>query len=206
MSTKVKRDQSHKDAILEYFKEMKIIRIRDLLARGIDPGALRRMEKQGLVVKVARGMYVEAKTRIDERQRLALVAKKAPQAVLCLLTALRFHEIGTQAPREIWIAINRTAKPPRISHPQLRVFKFSGAALVSGIETHRIAGVEVRVYNAAKTVADCFKYRGKIGGNIAAEALKDALRQRKCTMDDLWRYARICRVSRIMQPYLEAVA
>lgn len=206
MNKPKRKTRSHKEAILALFQRVKVLRVRDLLESGIDPGALRRMEKQGQVVRVSRGVYVEADAKTDRQQTLAVVFKKVPQGVACLLTALRFHELGTQDPREVWVAIGRTSKPPRMTYPHLRVFRFSGEALTSGIETHSIAGVEVRVYSAAKTIADCFKFRNQIGTNIAVEALKDALRQRKCTMDDLWRYARICRVSRIMQPYLEAVA
>lgn len=200
-----KKQISHKAAILDLLKEIKVLRVRDLLEKGLDPGALRRLQKKGTVVRVSRGLYVEADAVPSQYQTLAIVFKKMPQGVACLLTALRFHELGTQDPREVWVALSRTSKTPKMTYPRIRVLKFSGEALTAGIEVHKLPGIDLRVYGVAKTIADCFKYRGKIGINIPVEALKDALHQRKCTVDDLWRYARICRVDKIMQPYLEAI-
>jgi predicted transcriptional regulator of viral defense system len=133
------------------------------------------------------------------------VAKLAPQAVVCLLSALRFHDLTTQSPFDVWIAIDRKAWRPRIDYPPLRVFRFSGAALTEGVETHSIDGVRVRVYSPAKTVADCFKYRNKIGLDVALEALRDTWRSRRATMDDLVRFSRICRVGHVMRPYLDSL-
>jgi predicted transcriptional regulator of viral defense system len=134
---------------------------------------------------------------------LALAAAAAPKAVICLVSALSFHQIGTQLPHEVWIAIDRRARRPSVSYPRLRVARFSGPALVEGIETHRLEGVAVRVYSAAKTVADCFKYRNKIGIDVAVEALHDFSRRYRGGATELARFARICRVSRVMQPYLD---
>lgn len=206
----IRQSQNHRgfgeEAIIQYLHKFRIIRIRDIREAGLHPETLRRMQKKGLVVRISRGLYMRAGQSPSQHQSLIEVASRIPGGVACLITALRFHEIGTQAPRDVWIAVSRTTRVPRVAHPRILIFRFSGRALTAGIETHRLHGIEVKVYSAAKTVADCFKYRRRIGTNIAVEALKDALRQRKCTMDDLWRYARICRVSRIMQPYLEAVA
>ena len=126
--------------------------------------------------------------------------------MLCLLTSLRFHELTTQAPAEVWIALPEKARKPRLDHTRLRVTRFSGPALLEGIETHRLEGVEVRIYSAAKTVADCFKYRKKVGIDVAVEALRDFSRRHRGGATELARYARICRVSRVMQPYLDAIA
>jgi predicted transcriptional regulator of viral defense system len=132
------------------------------------------------------------------------VAKRVPKAVACLLTALRFHELTTQAPFEVWIALPRGAWRPRLEYPQLRVLRFSGASLAEGIETHVIQGVPVKVYNPAKTVADCFKYRNKFGLDVALEALRECWREKKTTIDELNRYAEVCRVRNVMRPYLES--
>ena len=129
-----------------------------------------------------------------------------PGGVFCLLTALRFHELTTQAPAEVWIALAEKARKPKLDYPRLRVARFSGSALTEGIETHRLEGVKVRVYSAAKTVADCFKYRNKIGIDVAVEALRDFSRRHRGGATELARYARICRVTRVMQSYLDAIA
>ncbi len=126
--------------------------------------------------------------------------------MFCLLTALRFHGLTTQSPAEVWIALPEKARRPRLDHPRLRVARFSGSALVEGIEEHRVEGVTLRVYTPAKTVADCFKYRNKVGIDVAVEALRDFSRKYRGDASELARFARICRVSRIMQPYLDAVA
>ena len=128
-----------------------------------------------------------------------------PGGVICLLTALRFHNLTTQNPAEVWIALPEKARKPRLDYPRLRVARFSGAALTEGIETRRVEGVEVRVYSAAKTVADCFKYRNKVGIDVAVEALRDFSRHHRGGATALARFARICRVTRVMQPYLDAI-
>ena len=137
---------------------------------------------------------------------LAQVAKRVPGGVVCLLSALAFHDLTTQLPAEVWLALPEKARRPRLDYPRLRVARFSGAALSEGIEKHTIERVEVRVYSAAKTVADCFKYRNKIGIDVAVEALKDFTRTHRGGANELARFARICRVSRVMQPYLDAIA
>jgi predicted transcriptional regulator of viral defense system len=132
------------------------------------------------------------------------VAARAPQAVFCLLTALQFHGLTTQLPRQVWIALPQGSHTPKMDYPPVKLTQYSGDAFKQGIETHRIDQVEIRVYSAAKTVADCFKHRNKIGLDVALEALKDARSQKKASADDLWRYAKICRVANVMRPYLEA--
>ena len=125
--------------------------------------------------------------------------------MICLLSALRFHGLTTQNPAEVWLAIDRKARAPREPELPLRIVRFSGAARTAGVETHRIDGVAVPVYGVAKTVADCFKYRRKIGTDVALEALRDCWRSGSCSMDELWRYAAVCRVTNVMRPYLESV-
>ncbi|MBM3746943.1 MAG: transcriptional regulator [Acidobacteria bacterium] len=183
-----------------------ILRPRDLEASGIPREYLLRLYRRGLLERAGRGVYLIAGTRVTEHHGLAVVAKQAPKAVVCLLSALRFHGLTTQEPHEVWIAVGNKAHRPRIRWPALRVVRFSGRALTEGVEDHLIEGVHVRVFAVAKTVADCFKYRNKIGVDVAVEALRDALRQKKATVDEIFRFAKICRVARVMRPYLEAIA
>jgi len=194
------------DQIMKLIQRLGIARPADLEERGIPRGRLYRLVRAGLVERQGRGIYVASGHPYSAEHTLAQVARRIPGGVLCLLTALRFHELTTQAPAEVWIALPEKARRPRLDYPRLRVARFSGAALTEGIETHRIENVDVRVYSAAKTVADCFKYRNKIGIDVAVEALRDLSRRHRGRANELARFARICRVARVMQPYLDAIA
>lgn len=196
---------TRKDQALKALQELGLVRPSDLEARGISRSVLYRMVEDGLVVRESRGVYVASQHRYSAEHTLAHVAKRVPAGVVCLLTALRFHELTTQNPAEVWIALPEKARKPRLEYPRLRVARFSGPALTEGIETHRIENVEVRVYSAAKTVADCFKYRKKIGIDVAVEALRDYHRRYRGKTNELARFARVCRVSRVIQPYLDAM-
>jgi len=196
--------EERKDA-LRIVRELGFVRPADLESRGIPRGQIYRLLRAGLVERRARGIYVATKHPLTAEHTLAQVAKRIPSAVFCLLTALRFHELTTQAPAEVWIALPQKARKPRLDYPRLRVARFSGPALTEGIETHRVESVDLRVYSAAKTVADCFKYRNKIGLDVVVEALRDFSHRRGDTTE-LASYARICRVTRVMQPYLDAIA
>jgi len=182
-----------------------VLRPRDLAKHRISRTALARMKAKGEIEQLGRGLYALPGTSGTLNQGLVEVAKRVPKAVACLLTALRFHELTTQAPFEVWIALPREAWRPRMEYPKLRVLRFSGESMTSGIETHVIQGVKVRVFNPAKTVADCFKYRNKFGLDVALEALRECWREKRATMDDLTRYAEICRVRNVMRPYLESL-
>ena len=182
-----------------------LLRVCDLTSRGLHPEYLRRLYQKGLVRREGRGLYIAADAEISVHYGLAQVAKRIPHGVICLLSALSFHEIGTQLPHQVWMAIDRRAAKPKMQFPPLRVMRFSGAALTEGIETYRIEGVPVQIFNPAKTVADCFKYRNKIGLDIALEALKECIRDRRTTMDDLWHFAQVCRMTNVMRPYMEAI-
>ncbi len=166
---------------------------------------LSRLVRAGTLERVARGHYRLPNAPVTEHHGLALVAAAAPKAVICLLSALSFHQIGTQLPHEVWIALDRRSRCPSLRYPRLHVVRFGGDALTEGVETHRIEGETVRVYSVAKTIADTFKYRNKIGLDVALEALREAWRARRFTMDKMYRYARICRVEHVMRPYLEAL-
>jgi predicted transcriptional regulator of viral defense system len=192
------------DKALTFAKKHGMIRVRDAIARGIHPEYLRRLCERGLLIKMSRGIYMSTDSDTSPNIGIAQVAKRVPNGVMCLLSALQFHNIGTQSPFEVWIAIDRKASKPKIDYPPIRVVRFSAKALTEGIETHCIEGVKVKIYNKEKTVADCFKYRNKIGLDIALEALKDCRQRKPCTTNLLWEYAKICRVSNVITPYLEA--
>jgi predicted transcriptional regulator of viral defense system len=198
--------QSHPQRILELARTKGMLRARDLDVLGAPRIALSRLAARGQLERVGRGLYRLPEADVSEFQDLASVALKAPQVVFCLLTALQFHELTTQLPRRIWIAMPRGSHAPRIAHPPIKMVQFTGASYTEGIEVFARDQVQLRVYNVAKTVADCFKHRNKIGLDVALEALKDALAQKKSSVDDLWHYAKICRVSNVMRPYLEAIA
>jgi predicted transcriptional regulator of viral defense system len=194
------------DRALRMIEKMGLVRPAELEARGVARARLYRLVRQGLVERRARGIYVAAGHAPTAEHTLAQVATRVPAGVFCLLTALRFHGLTTQSPAEVWIALPEKARKPRMDYPRLRVARFSGSALTEGIERHRVEGVEMRVYSAAKTVADCFKYRNKLGIDVAVEALRDFSRRNRGGATELARFARICRVARVMQPYLDAIA
>ena len=194
------------DSVLELVREVGVIRPRDLEAAGIPAGYLSRLARNGELDRVGRGLYTLAGAKPSEHRSLAEAAKRVPRGVICLLSALRFHELTTQTPAEVWLTIGQKDRTPRPNGARLRIVRVSGEARDAGVETHAVEGVPVRIYGAAKTVADCFKFRNKIGSDIAIEALRDCLEQRRCTVDELLQYARVCRVLRVMRPYVEALA
>lgn len=190
--------------VLALAKRQPLVRPRDVEAHGIARESLLRLYRQGLLVRQARGVYALPESPVTEHHSLAIAAKRTPGGVICLLSALRFHGLTTQDPHEVWMAIDFKAHKPTVASPALRVVRFSGPALLEGIEHHTLEGVRVPVYSAAKTVADCFKYRNKLGVDVAIEALRDALRSRKATVDQIHRFAKVCRVANVIRPYLES--
>jgi predicted transcriptional regulator of viral defense system len=196
---------SHEQAILTLAAQRPLLRARDLTAAALPTVVLSRLVAAGKLERVARGLYSLPGQPLSEHRSLAEVALRVPQGVICLLSALRVHDIGTQAPFEVWLAIPRSTPTPRLAQPALRAVRMSGLALTAGIVPVVIDGVPVPVFNAAKTVADCFKFRNKIGLDVALEALCDAWARRLVTMDELWHYAAINRVANVMRPYLESV-
>jgi len=199
------RPRPEREKIVALAAKLGIVRVRDLRQRGIHPEHLRRLSENGIFKRIGRGLYVLSSAEITPSHSMVLAAKWKPDGVVCLLSALAFHEIGTQLPRQVWIAIDRRHATPRIDYPPMRVFRFSGSALTEGVETHKIEGVPVRIYSPAKTVVDCFKYRNKIGLDVALEALREGWRKRRFTIDEIWKFGRICRVANIMRPYLEVI-
>lgn len=197
--------ESQQKKVLELARAQGLIRPRDLTAHALPRVALTRMVRHGLLKRVGRGLYAPPERSMSAHGTLAEVARKNPTAIVCLLSALSFHNLTTQAPFEVWIAIPNKSHPPRMEYPPLRVTRFSGAALTEGIEQHVIDGVPVRITCIAKTIADCFKHRNKIGLDVALEALQEAWRERRVRMDDLWHYARMGRVANVMRPYMESI-
>lgn len=196
---------THTDHILNLARQKGLLRPSDLNAGKIPRIYLARLTAGGKLEKAGRGLYRLTKSPHSENESLAIVASRAPQAVFCLLTSLQFHELTTQLPRQVWIALPQGSHAPKLHYPAIKMIQYSGDAYSEGIEVHRRDKAELRVYSAAKTIADCFKHRNKIGLDVALEALRDARKQKKATSDDLWRYAKICRVANVMRPYLEAV-
>jgi predicted transcriptional regulator of viral defense system len=183
-----------------------VVRPKDLKSHGIAPMYLRRLVQQGRLVQPARGLYRLADYEPSPYHRLAEAAKRVPHGVICLLSALAYHDLTRKAPPEVWMAIDRKARLPSVGDLAIRFVRFSGAALREGVEEHPVEGVPVRVTSCAKTVVDLFKYRHKLNLTLALDALRDCLRKQKCPMDELWRFAIVCRVETVLRPYLEALS
>ena len=190
---------------MQYIGEHGIVRPRDIEAIGLPRQYLVRLHHQGKLNRPGRGIYTLPDADVTEHHSYAEVTKRVPEATVCLLSALAFHEITTQSPASVWIALPKGARKPALDSPSLRIVRLSGLSLTKGIENYQVDGVPVRVYSAAKTVADCFKFRNKIGLDIAIEALKDCLRQKRATINEIYRYAKICRVSNVIRPYMESL-
>jgi predicted transcriptional regulator of viral defense system len=194
------------DAINVFKKHGGILRTSEALDEGIYRRTLYHMEQEGLLTKLERGVYKLSDTDMLSNPDLAIVAKKIPKAKVCLISALDFYEMTTEIPHKVHIALPRTSRNPKIDHPPIKVYRFSGESLTEGIEKHEVDGVEVQVYNPAKTIADCFKFRNRIGLDIAMEALEQGIEQGKASYSDILKYAEICRVKSVIKPYLEAIA
>jgi len=193
-----------KQKILRLAGRLGIIRPRDVEAEGIPREYLYRLCANGAVTRVGRGLYALPDTLTSETVTLAEIAKRVPDAVVCLLSALQFHGLTTQIPHQVWIAIENKRWEPKCDYPPIELVRLTGRAFSFGGEEHEVNRVPVKVYSPAKTVADCFKFRNKIGLDVALEALRETWRTRKATMDELWEAAKVCRVANVMRPYMEA--
>ena len=191
--------------VLDLLEHQSLLRASDLDAIGVPRVVLSRLTVSGQLERIGRGLYRLPSSALSEHESLVTVARKVPHAVFCLLTALQFHELTTQLPRQIWIAMPRGSHKPRLDYPPLRMIQMTGEVHSAGIEEHARDGVTLRVYCAAKTVADCFKHRNKIGLDVVLEALKEVSAKHRASADDLWHYAKVCRVANVMRPYLEAI-
>jgi predicted transcriptional regulator of viral defense system len=182
-----------------------LLRTSAALRAGIHPRALYEMRDRGVVEQLSRGLYRLANLPPLSSPDLVTVAAKIPAGVICLISGLAYHEITTQIPHEVHLALPRGTEPPRLQHPPLRVFWFTGRSFTEGIERHKVDGIGLRVYSPEKTLADCFKYRNKLGLDTVLEALRLYRGRRRPNVDDLMKFARICRVEKVMRPYLEAL-
>jgi predicted transcriptional regulator of viral defense system len=191
--------------ILRLARSKGILRARDLNPLCLPRHHLKRLVDEGLLMQSGRGLYSVANAKTTEHHSLAEACLRVPGGVVCLLSALRYHGLTTQNPWEVWMAVTPSSRKPKVDHPPLRIVRFSGSAFTGGVDRVRIEGVEVRITSAAKTVADCFKYRNKIGVDVAVQALRDGWTKRKFTADQLSHFARVCRVTHVMRPYLDSL-
>ena len=196
---------SHAQRVLDLARQKGMLRPSDLQGLGASRVVLTRLTASGQLEKIGRGLYRLPDAEVSENESLTTIALKVPQAVFCLLTALQFHELTTQLPRQIWIAMPRGSHTPTMDYPPIKMVQFSGDAYAEGVEVFERDHVSIRVYCVAKTVADCFKHRNKIGLDVALEALQEAWRAKRVSMDELWRYATLCRVANVMRPYMESL-
>jgi predicted transcriptional regulator of viral defense system len=197
--------KSKEQAVIDLAKMLGTIRIKDLLDHGIHPEFARRLVRKDILIRSDRGLYTLVDAEITEHHDFALVGKRVSRGVICLTSALRFHGIGTQLPRKIWLALEKGSAQPHLSYPPISVVRLSGASFSEGIDVHVIEGVAVRIYNPAKTAADCFKFRNRLGLEAAIEAVRECFHNKKATSDEIYHYAKICRVWNVMKPYLEAI-
>ncbi|HMO12688.1 MAG TPA: type IV toxin-antitoxin system AbiEi family antitoxin domain-containing protein [Pirellulaceae bacterium] len=199
-------NESQKDRILKLLKTRGVLRPRDLDSLNVSREYLNKLYAQGILDRPSRGLYSLPETAPSEYRSYVEACQRVPHGIICLLSALRFHDLTTQSPFEIWMAIGEKARHPRVDYPILRIFRFSAGSLSFGVQKKQVEGITIQVYSPAKTVADCFKYRNKIGLDVAIEALRDCRAKRAATNDQLWEAAKICRMTNVMRPYLEAVS
>ena len=194
-----------KEKIISLARRTGVLRARDLEPLALPRRLLSELTASGVLLRTGRGLYTLADANASEHRSLAEAAARLPRGVVCLLSALRFHGITTQNPWEVWMAIRPDARKPSAGNPTLRIVRFSGAPFSEGVEEHQVDGVKVKVYSVAKTVADCFRYRNKIGTDVAIEALRDGWEKRRFTADELWHFASVCRVSNVIRPFAESI-
>jgi predicted transcriptional regulator of viral defense system len=197
--------RSQRDALLGLARRRGTLSARDAGAAGIHSQVLTRLVDEGVLERIARGQYRLAGRGVSEHHGLVIVAAVVPQGVICLLSALAFHGIDTQIPHAVWVAIEHGSREPVLAYPPVRVVRLSGRSFTHGVERHSLEGQRVRVYSVAKTLADVFKFRNTVGIDVALEALRESWTDRRFIMDDLVRAARVCRVERVMRPYLDAI-
>lgn len=199
-------EPSKAERIVELAGQLGVLRPKDLAAEGIQAEYLRRACDKGVIKKIGRGSYVVSDKALSPELRLAVVARAVPNGVICLRSALAFHGLGEMPREAVDIAIERRAARPRLDTPKLWVARLGGDAFTQGIEHFEVEGVDIQVYGLEKTLADLYKFRNKIGPHLAVDALRAALAARRADLDTLWRYARLCRVERVMKPYVDALA
>jgi predicted transcriptional regulator of viral defense system len=198
------RPPGQKKLALKLLKRHGTMRLSDLMAHGIHPPTLARLVAQEVLAQPSRGLYELADAEVELNHGLAEIAKRVPRGVICLISALHFHQITLQMPSSVGVAIGARDRKPRIDRPSARFVRFGERALTSGVKIHVIDSVRVRIFDPAKTVVDCFRYRRTVGLDVSLEALRMALRSRKATPDAIARYARVLRIWSVLRPYLES--
>ncbi len=199
------KQATKRQQVIQLLQELAVVRPKDLQKQGLPMNYLYLLAREGIIERIGRGLYQWPEKDLGRNQSLAEVCKRAPNAVVALLSALNFHDITSQNPHQVWLAIDRKSWRPKITYPPVRFVTMSAEALHAGVETHYIDNIPVKVFSPAKTIVDCFKYRNKLGLDVALEALKDGWQKKRFTMDEIYQYARICRVKKVMQPYLESL-
>ena len=194
------------EQLAQLLTQRALLRPKDAVSGGYSRMYLAQLAKRGELRKIGRGLYASPLRKETEESGLAEIATKHPRSVVCLLSALSLHGLTTQAPHEVWLAVGSKERAPKMDYPPIRVVRFGGDTLTEGSEVKVIEGIPVQITNVPKTIADCFKFRNKIGLDVALEALKEAWRDKRVRMDDLWHYAQLCRVQNVMRPYLESLA
>ena len=197
--------KSKADKLRNLAAKRQVITAADAAQLGVPRTYLSRLARRGQLEKIARCLYTSPGFSPSEHASLVEASYQVPKGVLCLLSALRFHNLTTQSPREVWMAIGHKAWAPKISSPPIRLVRMSAPALHFGVSEHQESGATLRVFSPAKTVADCFKFRHKIGLDVAIEALKESRRLKKASIDELWAAAKVCRVGNVIRPYLESL-
>jgi predicted transcriptional regulator of viral defense system len=201
----MKKRRTQRELAQALLRERGILRLMELREAGVTAATLSRMERAGEVIRLSRGVYQLPDAHLDPNHSLAEAAKRVPKGVVCLVSALAFHGLTDQLPAKVWMAIGAKGWAPQRDGTPIRIVRFADSLLEDGIETHVIEGVAVRIFGAARTVADCFRHRGKVGLSVAIEGLQEALRQRKATPAEIARQAEKGGVSTVIRPYLEAL-
>jgi predicted transcriptional regulator of viral defense system len=196
---------TRRSKIASLIQNRDLLRPSDVVALGYSRVYLTRLAKRGLVNRVSRGLYATPQRKESEFSSLAEISSKHPKMLVCLLSALAFHELTTQSPHEVWVAIGNKDRIPKMTYPPLHVVRFGGKTMTDGVTVNEIDGVKVKITNIPKTIVDCFKFRNKIGLDVSIEALKEAWHAKRVTIDELWYYSKLCRVQNVMRPYLETL-
>ena len=199
------QDSTQRTRALDLLKTRGMIRLKDFAAASIGPETLARLVRDEVVVRPARGLYQLSNIAVEATHVLAEAAVMVPKGIICLTSALQFHGLTLQMPSAVWMAIDRTAWRPKITYPPIRFVRFKELALTESVKPHRIEGIEVPITEPARTIVDCFRYRTKIGIDVAMEGLREGLRHHRVTPDQIWQYARTARVWPVMRPYVEAM-
>lgn len=203
--TKSKRRSRFQNALAVFKEHGGMLRTSEAICSGIHPDTLYTMRDAGMLEKVSRGVYRLADGLPLSNPDLVTVAKRVTNGVICLISALAFHDITTQIPHEVHVALPRGAEEPRLDHPPIHTYRFTGKSFTDGVVIHELDSIPIRIYGPEKTLADCFKFRNKIGLDTAVEALRLYRERQSVRVDEIMHFASICRVTKIMRPYLEAI-